>query len=63
MKKTPNREISPWAFVSYGARSITLTPSVKGVSRRIPRAGIASDWKKVGKDIRASMNKVARELA
>lgn len=52
-----------YKIMMQGARSITLAPSVVGAAKYISKDGLASDWKKVGGDMRKSMNKVARERA
>lgn len=63
MKKTPQSKHRSVGLVMYGARSISLTPSVKHAGTYISRHGVASDWKRVGADIKSSMSKFERERA
>lgn len=61
MKKPASNLQRSYSFMLHGARSISLSPSVAHAGTYLSKGGIKSDWKKVGGDIKSSMNKFDRE--
>lgn len=61
MKKLSPTSHRSLGSVMYGARSITLAPSVRIAGTYISKNGVASDWKRVGQDLKKSMGKFERE--
>lgn len=63
MKRTSSQQRRGFGLMMVGARSINLTPTTEGVSSVLSKDGVASDWKRVGRDINAAMSKFELERA
>lgn len=63
MKHIARDHRGTYKLLVEGARSISLMPSVRDCPSRVAKNGVASDWKKVGGDMRSAMKKFELERA